>query len=63
MMFSSCPVMDSHAIIQSNLKLDPDEAVKTRVAKIQLKTQIDLLLLATDMKTTNLKELMCQTLS
>lgn len=62
-MFSSCPVMDSHAIIQPNLKLDPDETVKTRVAKIQLETQIDLLLLATDMKTTNFKELMCQTLS
>lgn len=51
--------MDSHAIIQPNLKLDPDEAVKTRVAKIQLETQIDLLLLPTDMKTTNSKELMC----
>lgn len=42
---------------------DPDEAMKTSVAKIRCQTQIDLLLLATAMKTTNFKELTCQILS
>lgn len=57
MMFFTCPIMDSHATVQPILKLDPDEAMKTRVVKIKFQTEIDLLLLATDMRTENLKEL------
>lgn len=34
MTFFTCPIMDSHAIAQPILKLDPDEAMKTRVVKI-----------------------------
>lgn len=56
-MFFTCPIMDSHATVQPILKLDPDEAMKTRVVKIKFQTEIDLLLLATDMRTENLKEL------
>lgn len=49
--------MESHATAEPILKLDPDEAMKTRVVKIKFQTEIDLLLLATDMRTENLKEL------
>lgn len=32
----SCPVMDSYAFVEVTLKLDSDEAMKIRVAKIHL---------------------------
>lgn len=56
MMFFICPIMGSHTIAQPILKLDPDEAMKTRVVKIQLQAKIDLLCLATVMRTKNLIE-------
>lgn len=57
MMFFTCPIMDSHAIAQPILKPDPDEAMKTRVVKIQFQTDINLLLLAKDLRTANFEEL------